>query len=160
MKDYLLRVWGRDEDAVKALKTPDYLEPDHAICYWFNTSKERSQFVRSLPKDLMVVWSEVDKDHEHDVHAETVVTVTLLLPDGRKGTFEQSYGCGYPDDSVHYMWENGNYSCDCNRRLFLARYCGIDPENADLDTYVECGDSIRLLSLKIEHRPLNLVTVQ
>lgn len=33
------------------------------------------------------------------------------------------------DDGSDFMWNEGNYACDCNRRLFFARAAGLpDPE--------------------------------
>jgi len=37
----------------------------------------------------------------------------------------------WEDKEYHYndyMWEDGNYSCDCNRELFFKRVKGEDPE--------------------------------
>jgi len=31
---------------------------------------------------------------------------------------------GYPDDAMQFMYEEGNYSCDCNRHLFFNRALG------------------------------------
>jgi hypothetical protein len=50
----------------------------------------------------------------------------VTLKDTQSGdarTFEWSYNAkpedmGY-DDDVSYLWEEGNYSCDCNRSIFL-----------------------------------------
>lgn len=39
---------------------------------------------------------------------------------------------GAPNPS---SWEDGNYSCDCNRGLFFAREGGIEPDDDD-----ECSD--------------------
>lgn len=46
-------------------------------------------------------------------------------------------------DAVLFNWTEGNYSCDCNRSDFIARYCREEdfPE-------LECGGTIELLSLK------------
>jgi hypothetical protein len=44
----------------------------------------------------------------------------------------------YWDEGSYFMWEEGNYACDCNRRLFFLRGQGID---ADVDDAGECGDS-------------------
>ncbi len=46
---------------------------------------------------------------------------------------------------LEYMWTEGNYSCDCNRRLFMCRALG-EPEPAR----DECGDSIRLERLTLD----------
>ena len=33
-------------------------------------------------------------------------------------------------DQCAYMWEDGNYSCDCNRALFFERAIGADESEA------------------------------
>ena len=33
-----------------------------------------------------------------------------------------------------WIWEEGNFSCDCNRELFFNRYGGVDADET------ECGD--------------------
>ena len=48
-----------------------------------------------------------------------------------------------PDEAwrlCQYMWEDGNYGCDCNRSLFAQRYGWDIPE-------LPCGDTIELVSL-------------
>src|SRR6266478_7628590 len=138
MNQYLLRIWGKDKEAILALRQPEAIEPSGPLCYWFNTPTEREVFIASFPPQCWVMRDSVDPEEGIDTHAHTVALVTLRLPDGRVGMFEQNFGFGYPDDGVHHMWEEGNYSCDCNRRLFLARECGIDTEFDDLDM-AQCG---------------------
>lgn len=50
------------------------------------------------------------------------------------------------EDPGDYIWSDGNYSCDCNRRLFFARAAGHD-EDCDKD----CSDgrySVRVRNKK------------
>lgn len=42
--------------------------------------------------------------------------------------------------NVRYHWEEGNYSCDCNRSNFL-----------DIDDEMECGEEIKLDSYVISY---------
>ncbi len=60
----------------------------------------------------------------------------------------------YQDDAVLmngdaepsvFIWEDGNYSCDCNRRLFFARAAG---EDEDWDS--ECSDG--LYSVRVRNK--------
>jgi len=156
---YLIRIWGRDTARVSSLRVPDAIEPNGVLCYWFHTTQDRADFRAFISDNLMVVSSVVNPGYDHDgepvdTHALTYARITLRLPDGREGTFDQCFGYGYPEHSVHYMWEDGYYSCDCNRRLFLTRHCDIDSEETDLDTLdVRCGESIELVSLEIYHTP-------
>lgn len=159
---YLLRVWGRDEGQVKALREPDLIERagDGPLCYWFHTGEERHFFEAQIPVNCIVMHDRVnpgpDGDGETlDTRAYTVAVVTLKLPDGRVGMFEQPFGYGYPSHSVKSMWHKGNYSCDCNKRLFLARECGIDPHYDEDGVENPCGDTIELVSIDVFTRPLN-----
>lgn len=43
--------------------------------------------------------------------------------------------------SFPYMWEEGNYGCDCNRSTFIQQQC--DPAFP----LMECGETIALASL-------------
>lgn len=54
----------------------------------------------------------------------------------------------YPEDAAIWMFTEGNYSCDCNRSLFIRRQFGEDaiPE-------LSCGDTIELLDYHIEYEP-------
>lgn len=48
----------------------------------------------------------------------------------------------YEESAAEYMWRDGNYGCDCNRSLFIARNCDEDfPE-------MPCGETIELVSLE------------
>lgn len=52
-------------------------------------------------------------------------------------TYYDDYG-----DSMEYMFEDGNYSCDCNRSLFIQRQC--DEDFPDM----KCGDTIEMVSFE------------
>jgi len=69
-------------------------------------------------------------------------TVTLKYQ-GKEYTFDYDWNEDYPTDSANFMFEEGNYSCDCNKKIFLNQYCGLKIDNED------CGDKIELVS--IEH---------
>jgi hypothetical protein len=42
---------------------------------------------------------------------------------------------------IPFIWEDGNYSCDCNRSLFIQRCC--DETFPDF----KCGDEIELIGI-------------
>lgn len=64
-----------------------------------------------------------------------------------------------PLEVALYMYEEGNYSCDCNKSLFLGRYCDVDfsqDERAkckDGEWELPCGDTIELVSPRYEDTP-------
>lgn len=42
---------------------------------------------------------------------------------------------------IPFIWEDGNYSCDCNRSLFIQRCC--DKDFSDFP----CGHEIKLIGI-------------
>ena len=48
------------------------------------------------------------------------------------------------EESVTFAFDEGNYSCDCNRSLFIQQQC--DPDFEEMD----CGGEIELVSLNLE----------
>ena len=48
----------------------------------------------------------------------------------------------YEDDGDYnweFLWEEGNYSCDCNRHLFFERAAGREPEDGECPP---CGEEL------------------
>lgn len=45
-------------------------------------------------------------------------------------------------DCFRFWWEEGNGGCDCNRSIFIKRFC--DPDFPDMT----CGHEIELLGIK------------
>ena len=42
-----------------------------------------------------------------------------------------------------YLWQDGNYSCDCNRALFFEQTKGTEP------TSINCGESEYLVNIEV-----------
>lgn len=151
MKQFLLRAWGKDQDRIAKAFPPDAIERDgNVLCWWFATRDARDAFESAIHQIGFVVTGAVDGGYDEfgeliDPHKRTYAHVTLRLPDGREGSFRDAYGHGYPAHSVEYMWREGNCSCDCNKRLYLARECGIGSE----DDEIPCGDTIELVALEV-----------
>jgi hypothetical protein len=63
---------------------------------------------------------------------------------GKQYSLDYDWGKEYPEDAAIFMWAEGNYSCDCNRSLFIKRLCD--------DTFpeMECGDTIKMISHKFD----------
>lgn len=47
--------------------------------------------------------------------------------------------CGAEDDTTKFLWSEGNYSCDCNRRLLFDRAAGCED---DASWAVPCTDGL------------------
>lgn len=133
--EYLLHTWGGFYN--EEHKTKHGLEPGY---FWFSTSDERKKFFDNL--------KEIEKKYEahhlassfkegKNVRYRTIARMKLVY-NGKEYPYEYDFGFCYPVESAHYMWEDGNYSCDCNKSLFLSRKYEEVPE-------LDCGNTIKTL---------------
>jgi hypothetical protein len=86
----------------------------------------------------MEEWEEVNVP-THQIKGGKWVATVVEIRDNATGVVRE-----YQDESIlmddeeapdSYIWEEGNYSCDCNRRLFFLRAA-----NEDEDFGINCGD--------------------
>jgi hypothetical protein len=137
--EYCVHFWGAAEDVVM-----DSLESDSKY-HWFATKKESDDFVdkiRTIAEKHSKTLA-VNEVEGFDVRYKTIAHILLKHPNGNVYKYVDDFGYGYPDDGVYYQWEEGNYSCDCNRSSFLSRE---HPEVEELD----CGETIEMVHLEIE----------
>ncbi len=55
---------------------------------------------------------------------------------GKSAIYEDEFANDYPLDAIEFMYSEGNYCCDCNRSLFLAKALGeedLDLRCCDID---------------------------
>lgn len=65
---------------------------------------------------------------------------------GKEYEFEKNLGPDVTEEVAEFMFEDGNYSCDCNLSLFLAEKYPDFPE-------LDCGnDQIEILSIEVIKR--------
>lgn len=138
-KYWLLKAWGAD---VKKLPEPD-LWDDGTWYKWYEDSWSRYEARQELSDLGWIVFAEHDpvdeSGNETDTHKRTIAKMVFVLPDGTRRPYEYDFGYGYPAHSAAYMFEDGNYSCDCNRSNFI----GED---------FECGHTIKMLDFEVEER--------
>lgn len=140
--EYHLMFWGEVQNDDKR-----WIERDLGITgrdFWFATAGERSEFKAKLKAcadshKCCIAFSEHDGP---DVRLLTIARMTMRLADGRAFSFEYNFGYGYPPSAAEYMFQDGNYSCDCNKSLFLQE-AGHDVQEGD------CGDEIMLDSFRV-----------
>lgn len=135
------RFWGRDQDCLFARipkGTLYYKEENGAVAVQLSISD-----VEQMIGDREAVVSAEGNDLY-------MTTAHVILRHPQKGHigYAHEFGVGYPEEAVLYTYNEGNYACDCNRALLLRQYCGVD-----VDAIV-CGHTIELLSLEIEHQPV------
>ena len=113
--------------------------------YWFSVKQNRDNFIMNLRKLEYFCKNKgltIEINDGVDVDKQTIYTATLKLPDGRTHNITHNFGYGYPVESAEFMFEEGNYSCDCNKSLFLQE------QGFDIDEQ-PCGDEIEILSYNI-----------
>lgn len=114
MYEYYLKCWGQAEDRVKEGLRDLYNEDG----YFFIHKEHRDNFkkmIKAYAGDQIIVFAEYEGE---DVRLHTVVSVDATFK-GRHYTFEYDYGPGYPVEAAEYMFEDGNYSCNCNLSRFI-----------------------------------------
>lgn len=73
----------------------------------------------------------------------TIANVVLKYKE-KEYPFVFDFGSYIPSAAAEFAFEDGNYACDCNRSLFIRRYCDKDfPE-------LPCGgDEIDLVKFEV-----------
>ncbi len=137
--EYHLMFWG-------GVKNDNWIERDLGIKennFWFETEKERSEFKNKL-QEVANNHKQVicfDENEGQYVRYRTIAKMIMVLND-TEYPYEYDFGFAYSKDSAEYMFEEGNYSCDCNKSIFLSKKYPKVPE-------IDCGDTIELKDFKI-----------
>src|SRR5689334_14577730 len=113
--DYLVRVWGGDKESVCMVYDlqPNEREANGPVAVWFETPRAQKAFLAEVRRKWHRLAAIPASADDGDVWTLTRAKVTLRLPDGREASFTETFGYGYPWESVEFMWREGNYSCDC-----------------------------------------------
>ncbi len=143
MKEYMVKIWGGawNEDASPSIKKDLGIDAGE---YYFSNKDELNEFMDKLIpyRRLGIVHNIVEGEL---THKDTVAIMDLVY----KGTvypLEYNFGKEYEESTARFMFFDGNYSCDCNKSLFIQRHCDKDfPE-------MECGDEIEIKNFRIEYR--------
>lgn len=139
--EYHLNFWGGIENDNTIEKELGISEKD----FWFSSEKKRDAFKVTL-QDVAKKHKEVIVFSENEgvqVRFRTVVKMIMVMPGGEELPYTYDFGYAYPESSACFMWEDGNYSCDCNKSMFLSQ---IYPHIKEQD---ECGDDIELKDFKV-----------
>lgn len=159
---YLLRYWGGGVEALhenlsfqQIIKEIPKLVIKHngTMNCWFEHKQLRDSFrdciwsiTKRIEKDTQQNCTVVTDSVDEGVDSmgviiypsyRTVAFMSLVTPDGSEYAYCDDFGYGYSAGSARYMYEEGNYSCDCNRSEFL-RNLGVPIDELD------CGDTIEM----------------
>jgi hypothetical protein len=133
--EFLLHTWGGFYN--EEYKAKHGLEPGY---FWFDTKEERESYLKNLKdieEKLSAKYLATSFYEGKNTRYRTIVKMKFIY-NGKAYPYEYDFGYGYDTESAHYMWKEGNYSCDCNRSLFLNR------EYPEVVVAEECGDTIKM----------------
>jgi hypothetical protein len=142
--EYYLKFWGGAESPI--LENLGIQAGD----YWFDTKEQRDEFKTELRKykDYGLVFKEEEGEADF-VRKRTVVVIDAVFK-GEKYHFEYDFGYAYEDEAAEYMFEDGNYACNCNlSNIIRDTY----PDFPELDCHGDDeGNEIEYERFRIEHR--------
>lgn len=135
MTEYFLKFWGGAAQAIaKDIGTEQSV-------FYFTNKQERDALVERIEKHAALGLVMVTLEG-HMTHKDTVAICTFLFR-GQTYVYGYNFGPEYAPSSAEFMFECGNYSCDCNRSTFLRE--GGHQEVPTLD----CGNEIKMTNLEV-----------
>lgn len=142
--EYHLKHWGEVMNAKWLEKELGVTEQNN----WFSTALARAEFRKKLQAcadrhRCSIAFAENDGC---DVRLRTVASMTMRMPNGFTFDYKHDFGYAFDPEAAHFMWHDGNYSCDCNKSLFL-----IDAGH-DIDV-MDCGHTIILENFCVKKEP-------
>lgn len=138
--EFLLNFWGEIEDHGIVEKELGILEKS----FWFNDAINRGNFKKKLSNlaDKHGVTIAFSEEEGTTVRLRTIAKLVYEF-DGATYDFDYDFGFGYPASSAEYMFNEGNYACDCNVSSFIHDKYPAFPE---MD---KCGNEIVMKSLDV-----------
>ena len=141
----MVHIWGGawNKDANPSI------EKDLGIkegCYYFKTKEDKDHFVNALQnpiyqnQGLMIVTKYGIMSHKRTIF------VGKYKYNDKEFVIHHDFGYEYPKEDAIYMFEYGNYSCDCNISLFIQ-----DEYGKEAIPELECGNEIELISYYITY---------
>lgn len=144
-KEWMIHVWGGawNRDANPSI------EKDYGIkegYHYFDTEKEKDEFVEIINKPEYTSQG-LARDIKYGVmsHKRTIFVGTFRY-EYIDFTIHYDFGYEFPEETAIFQFLDNNYSCDCNRSLFIREEYG---ENAIPE--LDCGDEITLVKYHIEY---------
>jgi len=130
-----------------------WLERDLGIVdqhFWFASAAERACLRARLKAcadahQCIICFLEYEGT---DARLLTVARMVFRLPDGRAFNCRHNFGYGYPCSAAEYMFQEGNFACDCNRSLFI-----MHTVPGAIAKEWECGELIVMEDLRISKEP-------
>lgn len=145
-KEYMVHIWGGawNKDANPSIEK-DLGIKDGYHC--FKTEEEKDAFIQLLRNPIYEDQGMmIDVKHGVMSHKRTIFVGILKYKD-REFIIHYDFGYEFPEKKAIFMFEDGNYSCDCNKSLFIQREYG-----EDVIEELNCGDEIELVDYHFEYK--------
>ena len=147
MKEWMVHVWGGawNDDAEPSI------EKDYGIkegYHYFESEEEKNKFLEILNKpEYFEQGIARDIQYGNMTHLRTIFVGVMRY---RRQNFiiYCDFGYEFSAESAEFMFLEGNYSCDCNRSLFIRRKYG-----DDAIPVLNCGNEIKLAYWYIKYEP-------
>lgn len=144
-KEYMVHIWGGawNSDANPSIEKDLGIKNGY---HYFKTEQEKNDFCKMLdiPKYANQGLMR-DIKYGYMSHKRTIF-VGKFIYQKKEFVLHYDFGYEYPEESAIFTFTEGNYSCDCNRSLFIREEYG-DDAIPDL----KCGDEIKLLGYHFEY---------
>ena len=141
--EYMVHIWGGawNKDADPSIEKDLGIKEGY---HYFSTEEERDEFVEKIGNPIYKNQGMMIHCEEGELTHKRTIFVGMFEYKGKTFVLHDDFGYEYPEESAIYMYEHGNYSCDCNRSRFIQNQYGEDaiPE-------LGCGWEIKLADYKI-----------
>lgn len=144
-KEYMVHIWG---GAWNYNANPS-IEKDLGIkegYHYFKTEEEKNEFCKHLHNPIYKSQGlMIDEKYGVMSHKRTIFVGTFKYKD-KEFVIHYDFGYEFEEENAIFMFEHGNYSCDCNRSLFIQEEYGEDaiPE-------LNCGWDIEMTEYHFEY---------
>ncbi|MBO5828859.1 MAG: hypothetical protein J6R59_10480 [Paludibacteraceae bacterium] len=144
-KEYMIHIWGGawNSDANPSIEKNLGIKEGY---HYFKTEEEKNEFCKHLHNPIYCNQGlMINEKYGVMSHKRTIFVGTFKYKD-KEFILHYDFGYEYPEDSAEFQFLENNYSCDCNRSLFIRWEYGEDaiPE-------LDCGDEIKLLEYHFEY---------
>lgn len=136
MTEYFLNIWG---GAIPTLEKELGIKDRY---FWFKSENDRQKLINKI-KPYSSLGLMIDIKDGEMTHKRTVAVMDFIYQD-KVYHYEYDFGYEYSEDAAEFMFFEGNYSCDCNKSLFIQ---DIDESFPELN----CGDEIKIQNFIIKY---------
>lgn len=144
-KEYMIHIWGGawNSDANPSIEKDLGIKEGY---HYFKTEEEKNEFCELLKNPIYRNQGlMIDEKYGVMSHKRTIFVGKFKYED-KEFIIHYDFGYEYEEEDAIFMFEEGNYSCDCNRSLFIQREYGEDviPE-------LDCGWKIEMTEYHFEY---------